>query len=177
MKPVQIVIILAVFLTALVATHLYTVRAFPRTEMDKVIERVGRDGERVNTLVHAQPITNASRNVVRPSPDLIYSICVYDLSDGPVYLEMTLNEYYSSLSIFDNDTNNFFVVNDREIENGPGRVFLVEDGDDVSDLDPAAIKATSPTRKGVALIRRLAGSPEMLKAAQAARQHDVCRPA
>lgn len=177
MSSTSILITLTIFLTSLAASHWHTIQTFPRNQMDKVIERVGRSGERLNTLVHAPPVSTASRNVVRPSPDLIYSICVYDLSNGPVYLEMTLNDYYSSLSIFDNDTNNFFVINDRETDGASSRVILYDNDINISGVEPNTLRVESPTRKGVALIRRLAGSPEMLAAAQSTRLNDSCRPA
>ncbi|MFM7141423.1 MAG: DUF1254 domain-containing protein, partial [Alphaproteobacteria bacterium] len=41
-----------------------------------------RDGW--NVALAAPPTTSDSRTIVRPSPDLLYVACVYDLSKGPV---------------------------------------------------------------------------------------------
>ena len=38
----------------------------------------------VNTIFHSERATDTARTVVRPSPDLLYSVCWYDLSKGPV---------------------------------------------------------------------------------------------
>src|SRR5260370_36720622 len=71
----------------------------------------------INTILHAPRPTSRSRGVVRPSPDLLYSICVYDLSsaDGAVRVyAYDMPETYWSVSVFDANTDNFYVLNDRQ---------------------------------------------------------------
>ena len=38
----------------------------------------------INAIVHAPRATADARHVVKPSPDLLYSVCGYDLSGGPL---------------------------------------------------------------------------------------------
>ena len=58
-----------------VVFHLATVTLFPRVIMAVAIKRVlKRAGSEINTLLHAPPVTVDSRHVVKPSPDLLYSI-------------------------------------------------------------------------------------------------------
>lgn len=160
--------------------HAATLHAYPAREMQTVIDRTGRDGERENTLVHAQPVTPASRTVVRPSPDLIYSICIYDLAEGPVDIRMTRFDAYHSLSLYDSRTNNYYVVNDLEYEGEAKRVRLVLSRDRAQAIPeadaPPVETVISPTRKGVALIRRLATPERVLQQALDVRDRDHCRP-
>ena len=71
-----------------------------------------------NTIVHGRPRTAANRGVVMPSPDIVYSSCVLDLSAGPVTLTAEVPESYWSISIYDDVGNNTFVLSDREIGAG-----------------------------------------------------------
>jgi len=72
---------------------------------------------RPNTILHAPRPTSRSRGVVRPSPDMLYSICVYDLSAAGGAVRVSTHdmpETYWSVSLFDVDTNNFYALNDRQ---------------------------------------------------------------
>ena len=55
---------------------------------------------------------------MRPSPDLAYSACVYDLSAGPIRVTAAAWDDYMSVSAFAANSDNFFVSNDREAPNG-----------------------------------------------------------
>jgi len=177
MKPLEWLWLAGLLVGAAAATHLLTLRAYPERKMQEVIDRTGRGGERENTLVHGQPVTPASRGVVRPSPDLVYSICVYDLEAGPVEIAMTRFDAYHSLSLYDARTNNYYTVNDRQYEGGKKRVRLVaDDGESASGANPVET-VVSPTRQGVALIRRLASPDSLLDSALEIRQQDSCWPA
>jgi len=187
MKPREWLWLIPVLIGSAVAAHFLTLRAFPERMMQAVIDRTGRDGQHENTLVHGAPVTPASRAVVRPSPDLVYSICAYNLDVGPVEIAMTRFEAYHSLSLYDARTNNYYTVNDREYDGEVKRVRLVADDlvDDDSGSSPdsgaaearAAETVVSPTRQGVALVRRLASPETLLRRALEIRQQDSCRPA
>jgi uncharacterized membrane protein len=167
-------------LASFAVAHWLTLRAYPAQKMQEVIDRTGRNGERENTLVHGRPVTPESRNVVRPSPDLVYSICVYDLDGGPVDIEMTRFDAYHSLSLYDARTNNYFTLNDTQYDGDAKAVRIAaRAGDGRSGGGDASGRETvvSPTRQGVALIRRLAAPELLLERALEIRQRDSCRPA
>ncbi len=168
--------LVALAVAAGVAAHVLTLRAIPHRAMSLVFERVGATAGGVNAWLHPPRVTPASRNVVRPSPDLIYSICVYDLSGGPVDVSMSPSANYHSLSLYDARTDNFFVVNDRALGGQPAQVRIVSQAQARAlggGFDPAQT-AVSATTKGVALIRRLATSDTEFADAEAARPGDVC---
>lgn len=82
-----------------------------------------------NHFTHTPPVRADRQFVVRPSPDLLYSLCPYDLTAGP--LEITavpVPGRYSSISIFDARTDVAFVRNDEEMAGQPMRLVLALEG-------------------------------------------------
>ena len=65
-------------LAAAAAWHA-TLVATPYALMRVAMKRLGEQG-RTNAFLHAPPTRAERQPVVRPSPDLLYSICVFDLS-------------------------------------------------------------------------------------------------
>jgi uncharacterized membrane protein len=99
-----------VSVTALV--HLGTLFALPRRIEARVLTRMGPP----NTMRFAKRPDETSRGVVRPSPDLLYSACPFDLSKGPLKITARVpHSTYWSVSAFDAATNNFFVRDDQQI--------------------------------------------------------------
>ncbi len=140
---------------------------------------VGRMEERagaVNTLFHAPRITEEARDVVRPAPDLAYSICAYDVSEGPVRLVLPKTQSYSSVSLFDDATNNFFALNDRDVE-GEAQEIWVTSLDADRPVAPAPIIVVSaPSRQGMVMFRRIIPAPDAWPQVDAARRKAVCEP-
>ena len=168
-RTVIVAVVLALF--AGVVAHAYTVRAYPGFKMKQAMQRISRGGKRVNAFVHADVVTPKSRGVVRPSPDLIYSVCIYDLSKGDVVIRMSPQDTYHSLSLYDDQTNNFYVKNGIEAGNRVLQIRLTRDAGE--KRGPAVV--VSPSVKGLALIRRSAATPGQVAAAKQIREQDVCR--
>jgi uncharacterized membrane protein len=124
----------------------------PRALMALAVQRVGRAGG-MNHMSHAPLATAAARAIVRPSPDLAYSSCPFDLSKGPLLVEATpVTAPYWSLSIFDAKTNAVFVRNDRQGRMQPVRVVVARSGQAV----PAGVEVLRVDgARGIALIRIL----------------------
>lgn len=155
-----------------VAAHLALIHAAPRVLMGAAIERVGAGG--YNQWRLSERVTEASRTIVRPSPDFAYSVCAYDLGDGPVAIRVEPWDAYWSLSLYAANSDNYFVIDDREVRDGAD-VTLVRRGRarEVAD-DTATRVVESPSRRGIALIRRLAPSPAAYDAAAAVARADLC---
>ncbi|MEA3539460.1 MAG: DUF1254 domain-containing protein [Pseudomonadota bacterium] len=158
-----------ILLAALVAALAYVAAlwATPHVIMAKAMETLGAGS--VNVMRH-QGLPNAeSRFVVRPSPDLAYSICVFDLSKGPVAIDAFVPpQRYWSLSVFDANTDNIFSVNDRT---ATGRYALT------LSKDGAGGSLAVPGGKGIALIRILVTDAEDLAAIDTLRRRSTCAPA
>lgn len=140
--------------------------------MEGAIRRVsGSDG--VNVMRYGALPTPENQPIVRPSPDLVYSTCPYDLSDGPVVVSVTpVPGRYSSLSIFDARTDVVFVRNDQQAKGKPFRIVLAREGQAV----PKGIEVVRVDYdRGIALIRLLLNSPAEFTALAPVRRQSSCR--
>lgn len=151
-----------------VATHFAAVYAMPWLAMHKAMATIGRDGARLHQWIHARRASPQARTIVRPSPDLAYSVCVFDLSKGDVRLRVHPSPGYWSLSLYAADSDNVRVWND---ENAPGGVdVLLVHGDAAADDGVVALR----TARGIAAVRRLAPTRQDWAVASAIREHDRC---
>lgn len=122
--------------------------------------------------------TDQSRSVVRPSPDLLYAVCLYDVSDHPLILESDLPDNYWSLSLFAANSDNFFAVNDRQVQGPHPRYLLARDAKP-SGLPPdlAGLPVIqAPSKTGVVLFRNLVLDPKAIEAAEVAQKSAKCTP-
>jgi uncharacterized membrane protein len=135
------------------AVHVGSVYAIPYAAMELVTSRMGSP----NTMHQQSRPTAASRFVVRPSPDLLYSACSYDLSNGPIEVKAAIPAgTYWSVSAFDNATNNWFVRNDRQMTGATLDLVIAPPGSNSSNPPFAQrLVAVSPSMHGLVLIRNL----------------------
>lgn len=141
--------------------------------MEGAIRKLAAQGPGVNHMAHGNLATPARQPVVRPSPDLAYSSCPYDLSAGPLEIRVTpVAGRYSSLSIFDAATDVIFVRNDVEAGGKPYRIIVARNG----QVAPkgAEIVRTNHDR-GIALIRLLLKDPAEIGGLDAVRRQSSCR--
>jgi uncharacterized membrane protein len=150
-------------------SHFAFIHAAPRVMMGVAIKRVG--GGDSNQWRLADRVTPLSRQIVRPSPDFAYSACAFDLSDGPVVISAAPWNAYWSLSLYAANSDNFFVIDDREARYG-AEITLVRAGR--SHPEGASSVVESPSQRGIALIRRLAPDLENYNAAAQVARADVC---
>ena len=130
-----------------------------------------------NAILHAPRPTWRSHGVVRPSPDLLYSICVYDLSaaDGAVRVHThDMPETYWSVSAFDANTNNFYALNDRQAKAGAADFLLIAPGK-FAEAGPLPVVA-APTNRGIVLFRTLINDERHIAEIDAARHYAACEP-
>ncbi len=168
-RPVKLALL---FAAAAVVGHVGLVMATPHALMRVVTKRASQDGKLINQFQFGPRTTKLARGVVRPSPDLAYSTCVYDLSDGPVLVEAapTPGQGYVSLSVFAANTDNVAVFDTTQLPQGI-RFVLAREG----QKTPAGEKVViSPSNRGIVLDRRLAANDELFAAANQARRADKC---
>ncbi len=149
--------------------HFALIVATPRVLMHVAMDRIGAGGD--NAWLISDRVTAASRQIVRPSPDFAYSACVFDLSQGPVVITATPWDAYWSLSLYAANSDNFFVIDDREAHYG-AEITLVRRG--TEHPEGASMVIESPDARGIALIRRLAPTPTAYDAARQVAGEDVC---
>ncbi|MGQ0533910.1 MAG: DUF1254 domain-containing protein [Caulobacteraceae bacterium] len=149
--------------------HFAVIYAAPRVLMNVAIERIGAGG--FNAWRVSDRVTPASRQIVRPSPDFAYSACAFDLSGGPMLISASPWNAYWSLSLYAANSDNFFVIDDREARHG-AEITLVRRGG--RHPEGASRVVESPSTRGVALIRRLAPTPDSYDRAREVARDDVC---
>jgi uncharacterized membrane protein len=130
--------------------HLTIVLAIPYV----VGIRLRSMGER-NIIIHAAKPSADNNRIRRASPDLIYSLCAYDLSQGPLHITAPVPSSYMSVSCFALNTDNFYVKNDRQV-GGSFDIVLVGPGSPQPDA-PGSEIVRSPTTTGGILFRYFIG--------------------
>jgi uncharacterized membrane protein len=162
---------IALALALAAAVHVASVFYLPDLIMMRVMAKVG---PRANTMLHTPRPSETSRAVVRPSPDLLYSTCVYDLSRAGGRLRVHASgmpDTYWSVSAFDAHTDNFFVLDDRHAKGGRFDITLAApDAARPGDIP-------SPTARGIILVRTLIDDDAHLARIDAARRGARCEPA
>lgn len=149
-------------LVVAIIIHFVTLTLIPYFAMSKTINQYT-----VNTLLRGQKVSaEENRQVVRPSPELVYTIVSYDVSQEPIRLKAKVpTDVYWSVSMFQENSDNFFVMNDRQVKSNPMELVLAKAGTNVSDAGNAQV-VFSPTNRGILLIRHLLESDDKYKELQ-----------
>ena len=149
-----------------------TLAAMPRALMALAVRRVASAGG-INRMTHAPLVTAKARAIVRPSPDLLYSSCPFDLAAGPVRIDISpIDAPYWSLSVFDSVTNVAFVRNNVQSGGTGLHVAILRRGQIApKGYQPALIDGSH----GVALVRVLIDRTAPITQIDAARRQATCR--
>lgn len=126
----------------------------------------------LNTMSYGQLATPANQPIVRPSPDLAYSSCPFDLSAGPLLIQyVPVAGRYSSLSVFNARTDVVFVRNDEQAGGKPVRIAIAREGQKV----PAGVETVRVGYdRGIALVRLLLAEPAEIAQFDAIRRQSNC---
>lgn len=170
----------AAFAVVAVTIHLQAVWATPYLIMRVLMDGpMAREMNMQNQAAFPPPVSAKVRTVVMPSPDLLHSVCVYDLSARPVRISANPGlSFYWSIALYAANSDNFFVINDRAAAGNPVDVWLVsEDGKSIRVGSAAGSQlVVSPSTKGSLLMRVLTGDYEVEKSVvEPARPALVCR--
>src|ERR1700712_4058445 len=146
---------------------------FPRVLMSFATGRISKAGG-YNTMYVAPMATDKARAIVRPSPDLAYSSCPYDVSNGPVLVDVEpVPAPYWSLSVFDARTDVAFVRNNIEANGQPIRIAIALAGQPVPNgMQAVRVNGSS----GIALVRILVQDRAQFPAIDAVRKKSSCKP-
>jgi uncharacterized membrane protein len=168
-------------LATAVLVHLLAVWATPRAIMWVLMHAPStRALNAYNQAAFTPPVDAASRSIVLPSPDLLYSICVFDVSKGPVRVSAhpQLPSYWS-IALYGDNSDNFFVINDRTAGTQPVDLWLVSaQGSTASPAVPSGSQVVvTPSTTGLVLMRVLTGNYETEKSVvEPARRTLACAP-
>ena len=160
------------------AVHLLAVWALPRVIMWR-LSTTATAQERAS--VYLPPMTDhTQRRIVMPSPDLLYATCALDVSERPMRIRADLRTPgYSSIALYASNSDNHFVLNDRQAAGAPVDLVLI--GPQAYAQAPViphgARTVTAPSPKGLLLMRVLvADYASQKEVVEAARRSLRCEP-
>jgi uncharacterized membrane protein len=155
-------------ITTAILVHILAVWAAPRLIMQVLMHGpMAQTMNMQNQAAFPPPVTAAARTVVMPSPDLLYSVCVYDVTTGPVRVSANPNLVsYWSIALYAANSDNFFVINDRKADGKPVDLWLVSEGgtSNARPIPAGSRVVVSPSKTGFLLMRVLTGDYEAEKA-------------
>jgi len=157
-------------------SYLVSLYALPHVIMGAAERRLAEAAGGYNRTLHGRRPTAETRGVVRPSPDQLYTVCVFDLEAGPVRFTGRVPDSYFSLSMYAGNTDTFFVVNDRELEADYGFVLVGPQAEPPDDAPESAV-VRAPTRTGIAVTRLFIPGPEALPALKRVQRSAACEAA
>jgi uncharacterized membrane protein len=168
-------------ITTAVLVHLAAVWAAPRLIMQVLMHGpMAQSMNMQNRAAFPPPVTAAARTVVMPSPDLLYSVCVFDVSAGPVRIAANPNlKSYWSIALYAANSDNFFVINDRKAGGKPVDIWLVSpEGRPGLQPIPSGVQVVvAPSKTGFLLMRVLTGDYDVeWQTIETARHTLVCNP-
>ncbi len=148
--------------TGLIASAAFHIagQLMPKVIMQKAMTNLATEYKATpNAFFHSAPITAENQRIVRPSPDLAYSICLFDVSNGPVEVRVPKAANYLSVAFYDTGTNNFFHMNDSEMDAEGATIIINPSNTDTTPLTPVAYpggrNVLTPTKTGLVLVRRV----------------------
>jgi uncharacterized membrane protein len=134
--------------------HWAAVAYAPDLIMSRAMSAIGTRG--TNVITHGERATAASRRIVKPSPDLLYSQCVFDVSRRPLKITTAApSNTYWSVAFYAANTDNFFVLNDTQAKAQPATIVLMGPGQTVPPQPEGTRIVTAPTTRGIVLFRTL----------------------
>jgi uncharacterized membrane protein len=168
-------------LAVAVAVHLATVWAYPSLVMAMLARQAPAPSNPADpgNRVYLPPTTDhTQRRIVMPSPDLLYATCSVDLRQGPWRVTADpKNDRYWSIAFYGANSDNWFVLNDRQAGGAPVDLLLLPPG----GVPPAGTTArvlVAPQSRGLLLMRLLVGGDAASRqAAETARRTLRCGPA
>ncbi len=173
MKPARLI---AITLSLAAVLHLGIIWLVPRAITGIFMSRVIAQAGANHALTPPLP-TDTARSVVMPSPDLLYAVCVYDLSAGPVRVTAQPPGGYWSAAVYDRNSDNVFTLNDHDLAGRPLDLILTQAADPtLTARFPNARQVPPPHATGVLLVRALVLDSAHMQPALQAQASVRCTP-
>lgn len=145
------------FVLVAAVVHLAAIWVIPRAIMYRVLHGpLAKSLNFHNHAAFAPPVTAASRAVVMPSPDMLYSLCHIDASQGPVQVsaDPRLATYWS-IALYATSSDNFFTLNDRQTAARPVSLWLAANPRDAARAPTGSTVIVMPSTQSLLLMRVL----------------------
>lgn len=133
----------------------------PRAVMAKLETAVAEAAGGYNRCLHRRSPELRRRGIRRPNPDVLPTTVAFDLSQGALRLKGPVWSDYWSLSIYQHNSDNIFVINDEALDGG---TFNIVVSLAPLELGAGTTNVVSPTARGLVVVRRLVPGPRALPA-------------
>lgn len=154
-------------------THVAAVTHAPTFIMSRVMAAVASDSN--GRILFRDRPTSDSRQVVRPSPDLLYSICTFDVSKNPLRITTGApQDTYWSVSFFAENTDNFHVFNDSQAQGKSATILLIGQGQKIPPQAENVTVVSAPSKTGLVLFRTLINDDARLPEIDQQRREAKC---
>jgi|GEM_PF-1144588 len=151
------------------------VYAVPRQVMDTIENRIMVRAGGWNQCRHNREYGPQFGTVARANPDSIVTSMAYDVRTGPVRISGITWPAYWSLSLYQHNSDNYFTLNDQQLEAPQFDIAIVQAGYEGGPIEGARI-VESPSDTGIMLIRRFVSTEDELEAVIANQDQMDCGP-
>jgi uncharacterized membrane protein len=149
-----------IVIVAAVAGYFLTIFITPRYILLKI---KFNSGSKMNVPVYSDMMTEKDRHVVMPNPDFLYVASGYNLLNGPIRISGKMpDSSYSSVSLYADNTLNYFIRNDRQTPDKKYSFILTRNEEDKTKY-PNEEVVVSPSEFGTILTRILIDKPENIE--------------
>ncbi len=149
----------ATLLLTAVAFHIAAIWLAPRLIMWGVSQgATSQELAPVNGAIFPPPVDAKARRIVMPSPDLLYALCPVDLRQGAMRIRANPQwPNYWSVALYSANSDNYFVLNDRQADGKPVDLWVVPEGGATQQAPvPAGARVVvAPSTRGLLLMRVL----------------------
>lgn len=170
MRPWILSLVWIVILSAII--HVAAVWAVPRVTMGQVLDGLSSEG--VNVARRPVRADATLRKGGNPTPDILYTRCVYDVGGQGLMVEATVPNSYWSMVVYGSDSRTFFMT-DSIRSTGKVKVLIVSDDSFGNKTAPQGVTLLRvPTSRGLVLFRTLVDSEEAFPDLRYAQQQMTC---
>ena len=146
---------LIVLITAFVL-HFIFIISFPYAKL-WYISKNWESQNMINSAFSRDIPNSNSREVIRPSADLLYSGCGFDVTYKPLIITSSLPDSYWSISFFSSNTDNFSTINESIQKGQDVKIYLFGPESEPAMVEDGII-VVSPSNTGLMLFRQFIGN-------------------
>ena len=154
-KKVLIILILGFIV------HLSFISIFPQLKAWS-ISRQASNSIIINSSFKRDLADSNSTQIIRPSADLLYGGCGYDVTYQPLIISTQLPSTYWSVSFFSQNTDNFTTINELNESGENLKIYLFGPNSKPSKVSDGFI-VVSPSNRGLMLMRQFIGNGSNLE--------------
>ena len=174
MRLTYVLIFLIIFTISSASAWFFTVQQSPEKVMERIENSISGRAGGFNSCFHFRKYGPHNGTVKRSNPDVLATSMAYDVSEGGVRISGPSWMHYWSLSLYQHNTDNIYILSESDIKTNAFEVLILAKG----RKQPPNFKGEvvySPTTTGVAIIRRYIPGVEYVESAMNNQDQLVCQ--